>query len=142
MFKRGDKPCDSVAKKNAEVLPWYRKPSYKGKMSEEEKRILDLFRMKEKHPAATIDDLPEEVASYINRIEFELYDHLKQDKLMQNCLAVSAVAAVLLYLSYFGLPDITILGSYIAGTVMLIFPWFVYNSEFEKARCGPYAIGT
>ncbi len=29
---------DGAATKEAEMLPWYRKPSYKGKMSEAEKR--------------------------------------------------------------------------------------------------------
>jgi hypothetical protein len=57
-------------------------------MSEAEKRTLDSFRMKDKHPAATKDHLPEEVKSYINRLEFELYD-LKQDKLVGQTLAAS-----------------------------------------------------
>jgi hypothetical protein len=52
-----------------ESLPWYRAPNYKGDLTEDEKRELDLFRYRAerhgiKHPAATYDDLPEEVGSY------------------------------------------------------------------------------
>ncbi len=46
-----------------EFLPWYRVPGFKGKVSEAEKRQLDAFRMQERHPAASYQDLPEEVQS-------------------------------------------------------------------------------
>ena len=41
--------------------PWYRRKEYKGNLTEEEKRHLDSFRLDEKHPAAAVEDLPEEV---------------------------------------------------------------------------------
>ena len=61
-------------KRKAEWLPWYRARNYKGDLTEAEKRQFDAFRMQPKHPAAQEDDLPEEVQSYIGRIEMELYD--------------------------------------------------------------------
>jgi len=53
-------------KKKAASLPWYRSTKYKGNLTEDEKRELDSFRYREKkhnekHPAASCDDLPNEV---------------------------------------------------------------------------------
>jgi hypothetical protein len=61
-------------KHKAEWLPWYRARNYKGDLTEAEKRQFDAFRVQPKHPAAQYHELPEEVQSYINRIECELYD--------------------------------------------------------------------
>jgi hypothetical protein len=36
-------------KKPAECLPWYRARDYKGDLTENEKRQLDLFRMRKEH---------------------------------------------------------------------------------------------
>ncbi|ATU92894.1 hypothetical protein [Phyllobacterium zundukense] len=117
-------------KKKAELLPWYRKPTYKGKMSEADKRILDSFRMQPKHPAATSDDLPEEVRSYINGLEVTLYD-LKQDKIVGRSMIFSLVGAAMLYVNYFGVPAPTI-WSYFIGAAFLIVPWFIYPYEWRK----------
>ena len=37
-------------KRKAEWLPWYQARSYKGDLTEAEKRELDAFRMQPKHP--------------------------------------------------------------------------------------------
>ena len=71
----------SWKKKHKEFLPWYRAPGYKGHLTEDEKRELDSFRLREnkyseKHPAAHREDLPDEVQSYISNIEQELYDKI------------------------------------------------------------------
>jgi hypothetical protein len=60
-----------------EWVPWYRRRDYSGKMSEEEKRILDDVRKDDNHPATSFDELPGEVQTYIASIEQELYDEIK-----------------------------------------------------------------
>jgi hypothetical protein len=81
-----------MARRN-EWLPWYRRKGYKGNLTEEEKRILDSFRMKEPHPAARYWQLPEEVQSYISRLQIELYDK-KQDGAAGKALVLTGVAAL------------------------------------------------
>ncbi|MEY9198470.1 hypothetical protein ABIA16_003586 [Sinorhizobium fredii] len=117
-------------KKETEMLPWYRQPTYKGKMTEVEKRRLDAYRMQPSHPAATIDELPEEVQSYINRLEIELYDK-KQDMLAGRTIGVSSVGAAWLCINYFGLPAPTI-WTYAFGMALLAVPWLIYQFEWKK----------
>ena len=57
-----------------EWVPWYRERNYKGTLTEVEKREFDAFRSNPKHPAASFDELPQEVQNYIDELEFELYD--------------------------------------------------------------------
>jgi exonuclease I len=76
-------------KRKAEWLPWYRARNYKGDLTEAEKRQLDAFRMQPKHPAAQEDDLPEEVQSYIGRIEMELYDKKQEGAVGQAMFLTS-----------------------------------------------------
>ena len=116
--------------KKGEVLPWYRAPDYKGKMTEAEKQSLNSFRAQEKHPTATSDDLPEEGQLYISRLELDL-SHRKQDKLTGRALAVSLAGAALLCISYFGLP-FSEPWSYLLGAALLIGPWLVYRYEWNK----------
>jgi hypothetical protein len=116
--------------KKPEGLPWYRQPSYIGKMSEAEKRILDSLRMKPAHPAATSNDLPEEVVSYINRIECDVYN-LRREKLTNRTIVVSLVGAAWINICYFGLPPSTA-WTYIIGAAVLVVPWFVCAYEWNK----------
>lgn len=118
-------------KKNAERLPWYRAPGYKGNLTEAEKRQLDAFRMKEPHPAADFSDLPEEVQSYISRIEMAHYD-LKQEGAAAKSLALTVVGAVVLYVSYYGVPPATSIWPYVAGALLVIIPWFYYKVEWNR----------
>jgi hypothetical protein len=119
------------SKRKAEWLPWYRARNYKGNLTEDEKRHLDAFRMQPKHPAAAFDDLPEEVQSYISRLELDLYDK-KQDGAVAQAFVVSAIGAGMLLLNYktcFASPTIwTNLG----GILLLISPWFVYRYRWHK----------
>ena len=118
-------------KKKAEGLPWCRQPSYLGKMSEAQKRILNSLRMKPTHPAATTNDLPEEVVSYINRIECDVYN-LRQETLAIRTIVVSLVGAAWINICYFGPPPET--GwTYIIGAGLLVTPWFVCAYEWNKA---------
>jgi hypothetical protein len=87
--------------KSTESLPWYRKKGFKGDLTENEKRQLDSFRMRENHPAASYDSLPEEVQYYISKLEIEGYD-CKQQSLAASCLFVSGVGAFFLIRYYFG----------------------------------------
>lgn len=65
-------------KNKKEPLPWYRARNYKGNLTEAEKRELDLLRHREseggEHPSANYGYLPEEVQSYLSKIEIERYD--------------------------------------------------------------------
>ncbi len=131
--------------KELEVLPWYRRSSYKGNLTEAQKRKLDAFRMGATHPAATFDDLPGEVQSYISRLEIELYDK-KQDTLAGRTIGVSAVGLGWLCISYFGFPVPTI-WTYFFGAVLLAVPWAIYPiewnrnaNEFLPRRVGPDAL--
>jgi hypothetical protein len=117
-------------RRKKEVLPWYRQPTYKGKMTEAEKRRLDAFRMQPNHPAATVDELPEEVQSYINRLEMELYDK-KQEMLTGRTVGISAAGAAWLCINYFG-PPATTIWTYIFATALLSVPWLIHQFEWKK----------
>lgn len=118
---------------NSEWLPWYRVPGFKGKVSEAQKRQLDAFRMQERHPAASYQDLPEEVQSYISRLELENYD-FKQEKAANRPILASLLGAAILGVNYFGVfvqPSGSI-WPYAIGLLLLIAPWFVYGREWQR----------
>ena len=54
-------------------MPLYRRKEYKGNLTGDEKRYLDSFRLEEKHPATAVEDLPEEVQSYLSELELAVY---------------------------------------------------------------------
>ena len=88
-------------KQQSEPLPWYRAPDYTGDLTENEKRQLNSFRMRERHPAATYDDLPLEVQRHIAGLQIELYDKT-QEALVLPALLVSGVGAFFLVRYIFG----------------------------------------
>jgi hypothetical protein len=113
-----------------EWLPWYRRNGYSGNLTEAEKRQLDAFRSQSKHPAALSDELPDEVQSYINRIELELYD-AKQSEAAVYTLAVSVFAIALMALNYlerFPSSD----SYYVAGVALIAFSWFWYGRVWAR----------
>jgi hypothetical protein len=124
-------------KKEQEKIPWYRKREYKGNLTEEEKRELDSFRWIAaqpggKHPAAEYGDLPEEVQSYISKIQVELYDAI-QERLAGRVFLVSGLGAFYLA-NYFGwitfkwnLPELALVGA-----CLMILPWFYYGWKWRK----------
>jgi hypothetical protein len=81
-----------MRKRKADWVPWYRERKYKGNLTEAEKRQLDAFRTQPKHAAASSDDLPEEVQSYLSGIEMELYDK-KQEGVAARAFLYSAIGA-------------------------------------------------
>ena len=95
-------------KKNPEdQMPWYRRRGYKGDLTEDEKRELDSLRWLAqqpggKHPAAEYSDLllPDEVRTYISKLEIELHDE-RGTLLMGRVLVATGLGAFLLA-SYFG----------------------------------------
>jgi len=114
-----------------EWLPWYRANDYKGNLSEAEKRQLDGFRTQPAHPAARLDQLPEEVQQYIGLIEIELYDHKQQDA-AGFAIFYSLVVVVLLVLNYLGcLPHSTV-WLYPAGALFLIATWVIYKRKWDR----------
>lgn len=123
-------------KKQKEPLPWYRERNYKGNLTEDEKRELDFFRHREKsqgikHPAASYDDLPEEVGSYIAKLQIENYDHT-QERLVGRCFIGSAIGALILA-SYFGwVPQRDSTLMFIYGAVLLVAPWIYYPIKWRR----------
>jgi hypothetical protein len=123
MWKRKPKP---------EWVPWYRARNYKGNLTEAEKRKLDALRMQPKHPAASWEDLPEEVQNYLIKIELELYD-MKQERAVSKAMFLSAIGAGLIYLNYVGFFGVPVpWWRYAAGALFLVVPWFAYRHEWNK----------
>lgn len=114
-----------------EWLPWYRRKGYKGNLTEEEKRILDSLRMKEPHPAARYEQLPDEAQRYINRLEVELYDK-KQESAAGKAFLLTGVAVFPIWFGYKGYGDSSPLFSYLLGSVLLIVAWVGYRWEWKK----------
>ena len=122
MFRRKKKPT--------ERLPWYRERNFKGNLTENEKRQLNSFRMRESHPAATNGSLPEEVQRYISSLEMEVYDR-KQGSLVGGCLVVSVIGAFFLVRYIVGYQE----GSFWAYTwalCLLVLPWIYYPIQWRK----------
>ena len=88
-------------RKSTERPPWYRARGYKGKLTEAEKRELDAFRARPRHPAFEHGDLPEHVEMYISGLEVEA-DELKQERATCRAIVFSLGGAVLLYANHFG----------------------------------------
>ena|SRR5215207_8609084 len=117
-------------KKPPERLPWYRVRTYKGDLSEDEKRQLDSFRMQETHPAASQDSLPREVQSYVIALEMEIYDR-KQERLVGCCLLVSGVGAFFLFRYIFGYEEGSFF-KYSWSVLLLVLPWIYYRIQFKR----------
>ena len=124
-------------KKQTEPLPWYRTRNYKGNLTETEKRELNSFRHREseggEHPSTSYADLPEDVQSYLSKIQIEHYD-LIQERLAGRVLLVSGCGAFLLA-NYFGwIPaDTQHSGWALAyGAVLLVAPWVYYPIKWRK----------
>jgi hypothetical protein len=115
-----------------EWLPWYRARDYKGDLSEAEKRQLDGFRTQPvQHPAARLDQLPEEVQEFIGRIELELYDH-KQQEAAGFAIVYSLIVVVVLVLNYLGCFPHSTIWSYPAGALLLIATWVIYKRKWDR----------
>ena len=117
--------------KRAENLPWYRQPSKSGTVTETEMRVLDQYRLQERHPAARKEDLPLEVQAYISALEFDLYE-TKQRRLVSRTALTSALGAALLYLTHYGYQAETSRWDYFVGLALLVVPWFLYSRESRK----------
>jgi hypothetical protein len=108
----------------------------KGNLTEAEKRELDSFRHREseggEHPSAHYDDLPEEVRSYLSKIEIERYD-LIQETLVGRCFLLSGVGLFLL-LNHFGWisPKYDSTAVFLAGGFLLLAPWVYYPIKWRK----------
>lgn len=110
-----------------EPLPWYRKPSYRGKMPESHKRVLDRIRMKGPHPATTYSELPEEAQRYVTSLELEIYD-AKQQFLFLGSLLFCVIGVILLYQWYKAGDPFNML----IGLIFAVVPWFYYRVQSKK----------
>ncbi len=119
-----------VTASEKEHLPWYRMKSYDGNLTEAQKRHLDQIRMRDRHPAPSFSDLPEEVQSYISGLEMTNYD-AKQERAAAKALIFSAVGVALIYTGYKGTAYLP-WPSLIFGFVLLIGAWPLYGREWKK----------
>src|SRR5688572_29732695 len=124
-------------KKAQQSIPWYRKRGYKGNLTEEEKRELDSYRWLAsqpggKHPATEYSDLPEEVQSYISKLETDLYDKIQGEPVLAAFL-LNAVFGFYL-LNYFGWITPKYASDWLAflSILMLVVPWIYYAVKFRK----------
>ena len=117
--------------RKCEFLPWYRRPDYRGKMSEADKRRLDAIRDQEPHPAVTYDQLPEEAKNYISELEVEAYD-AKQQSLVGGVALLSVIGALLIDANFTHLVSLT--NPLVAATAfpMLVAPWFYYVWKWRR----------
>jgi hypothetical protein len=104
--------------------------SYDGSLTEVEKRHLDSFRMRDRHPAASFNDLPEEVQTYIRGLEFTIYD-TKQEKAAAKALIFLAMGVALIYAGYKGTAYFS-WSAIVFGFVFLIAAWPLYRREWNK----------
>lgn len=111
-------------------LPWYRRPDYKGSMTEANKRKLDAIRDQEVHPATKWDDVPEDVQSYISRLEVEIYDY-KQGQAFAGPAVTSVVGVCLVALMYFGFEPTSEPWRYLLGLALIVVPWFFYKRTWK-----------
>jgi len=123
-------------KERKEPLPWYRARGYKGDLTEVEKRELDSFRHRETeggaHPSASYGDLPEEVQSYLSRIEIERYD-LIQEMLIGRCFLLSGIGLFLL-LNHFDwiAPKYDSTEMLLSAVLLLLAPWLYYPIKWTR----------
>lgn len=89
------------SERHTDDVPWYRAKTYRGKMTEANKRRLDAIRSQPVHPAASYEDLPDEAQQYIARLELEVYDAKQHTIITQTVLAV-ALGVAIVAVSYFG----------------------------------------
>ena len=80
-----------------EKLPWYRRRNYKGDLTEQDKVELDSFRLAAMKPggvcrATDVSELPDDVLSYIAKLEIELHDSLGSS-IFGRALAYAVVGA-------------------------------------------------
>jgi hypothetical protein len=115
----------------AEWVPWYRRKDYKGNLTEEEKRHLESFRSGDRHPAATYEDLPDEVQTYISELELALYDR-KQESAVTKAMVFSLFGAFAIYSAY---RDVAWLGptvGYLIGAGLIVIGWVNYRREWKR----------
>ena len=117
--------------KEQDWTPWYRRKEYKGNLSEEEKRHLDSFRLEEKHPAAAIEDLPEEVQGYLSELELAVYD-AKQEGVATKAFVLTGIGALVIFLAYRELGWLSPLIGYVTGGAIIAFAWVNYSGEWKK----------
>lgn len=117
--------------RKGEFLPWYRRPDYRGVMSEPDKRHLDAIRDHEPHPAVTYDQLPEEAKSYISELELEAYD-AKQESLVGRVALLSATGALLIDANFTHLVSFTNPWAATVAFPLLVAPWLYYVWKWRR----------
>jgi len=119
----------------SEWVPWYRRKGYDGDLTEEEKRYLDSFRLEQKHPAAAVGDLPEEVQAYLSELTLAVYD-AKQEGVATKALVLTGIGALVIFLAYRELGWLSPLVGYVIGGATIAFAWVNYRLEWKKNADG------
>jgi hypothetical protein len=120
----------SRRKQNAEPLPWYRDPNYRGRLTEAEKRKLDGFRSEPRHPSMRYEDFADEVQRYVVALEGQIYD-LKQERAATKPILCTLVAIVLVYQHYRPL-SLPLLLAWSIGLLLVVIPWVVYARQWQQ----------
>lgn len=115
-------------KTKRENVPWYRASNYRGNLGEQQKRLLDSFRMRRDHPAAKFEDLPGEVQTFIAALQVEAYD-AKQERIFGQAFVVSGIGAASLFLSHYGFERADSFWQYLPGAFLLVVPWLAYSRQ-------------
>jgi hypothetical protein len=121
-----------MSNEKPERLPWYRAKDYKGKLTEDDKRQLDAFRMQESHPATDPNTLPDDVKAYINALEFELVE-LKRHNSITYAVIATVFALILAYYSgYLGNGYASPFVVYMFSALIIAVYWWKHTKE-DKA---------
>lgn len=120
--------------RQADKPAWYRAKTYKGKMTERQKRHLDAVRLQDQHPATSFAMLPEDVQNYISRIELELFD-AKKSEIFWSSAVVFVSGAFILYKEFLGSAAASGL-SIAMGVLLMIFSalyWSINSRKLSNA---------
>ena len=116
---------------NSDWKPWYRRRTFKGNLTEDQKRYLDSFRNGEPHPATSFEDLPDEVRSRLIELEERLKNH--QDVasvcIMLFWMGICFYSIYVGYFGEFGLNSVLIYGSGLLGIVNFYNSYKSYSSR-------------
>ena len=121
--------------KEHEWMPWYRRKDYRGNLTDEQKRHLDSFRLEEKHPAVAVEDLPEEVQSYLSELELAVYD-AKREGVATKAFVLTGVGAFVIFLAYYELGWFAPLVGYVLGGAIIAFARINYSREWKRNADG------
>lgn len=113
-----------------EDLPWYRGKGFKGNLTENEKRLLDSFRIDNKHPCTSNANIPEDVHALLIRLVVERQED-KLGSFSGKYTAIIGIAAFVIYLWYIDYLEIST-SSLVVGGAGVVCLCVLYSFEYKK----------